>query len=318
MGGDLIIFGLSFLVIGVAFIIISRAREKSHYQDRISDLERYRKQVDEMRLSGQDTSGAPRNRAYRGNQENNGAWSQLINQLNGKSDAEKKKIQEAFEMAGWHTDKALLIYGGAKIGLLLFGALKAWIYVHLMTELSLTLKIAVVLAVALLASYAVDWVLRFAVKKRQVKIEKGFPDALDLMVICSEAGLSLNAIINRVSKDVGQIHPDLGYEMSILAIELNMLSSRKAALENFSNRLQSQLCKNMVGSLLQAEQYGTPISQTMKTLAEEFRFDRLMNAEQRAAKLPVLMAGPLVLFIFPSLFIVILGPAIINIMNQFG
>ncbi len=316
MGGELIIFGLSFMIIFLAFFIVSRSRDRSSYQERLSDLDRHKKRLDSVREEGKST--VPASHAYRGSQSRENSWTRMIAQLSNKSDEEKQKINMAFEMAGWHMKSPLIAYGVAKLLFLFPSALFIGLYGYFVAQWELMILIGAVIGVALFSSYMVDWALRWVVNRRQKKIEKGFPDALDLMVICSEAGLSLNAIISRVAKDIGQIHPELGYEMSILGIELNMLSSRKEAMDNFSGRLQSQMCKNMVGSMLQAEQYGTPISQTMRTLAEEFRFDRLMTAEQRAAKLPVLMAGPLVLFIFPSLFVVILGPAIINVMKQMG
>lgn len=316
MGSELIIFGLSFMIIFLAFFIVSRSRDRSAYQERLADLDHHKKRLETAR--GEAKPSATGGHAYRGSQSKEGSWGRMIAQLSNKSDEEKQKINMAFEMAGWHLKSPLMAYGLAKLLFLFPSAPFVGLYGYFVAQWELMLLIGAVIGVALLSSYMVDWALRWMVNRRQKKIEKGFPDALDLMVICSEAGLSLNAIISRVAKDIGQIHPELGYEMSILGIELNMLSSRKQAMDNFSARLQSQMCKNMVGSMLQAEQYGTPISQTMRTLAEEFRFDRLMTAEQRAAKLPVLMAGPLVLFIFPSLFVVILGPAIINVMTQMG
>ena len=288
--------------------------------DRVQDLEKHRKALEEARLHGK-TSNKPKSsgtRAYLRADRSQSIWSKLFNTIHYKSEEERKKLRLMFNMAGWRSENSLLIYGCAKLFIIFPVGFSVWTYIQYYTEWGLMMEVGGIIAAALLSSYAVDWCVKYAVKRRQRAIARAFPDALDLMVICAEAGLSLSAIIQRVSKDIAQIHPDLGYEMGLLAIELNMLSSRKEALENFSKRLQSAICKNIVGNLLQSEQYGTAISQTMRTLAEEFRFERLMTAEERAAKLPVLLAAPLVLFIFPSLFIIILGPAIINVMSHFN
>src|SRR5207247_3290363 len=125
---------------------------------------------------------------------------------------------------------------------------------------------------------------------RQDRILKAFPEALDLMVICTEAGLSLTATIQRVAREISQISPDLGYELALLSIELNMLPDRRRALQNFSDRLESAYFKSIVSNISQAEQYGTPIAQTMRIVAEEFRINRLLKAEEKASRLPALLS----------------------------
>ena len=169
-----------------------------------------------------------------------------------------------------------------------------------------------------MGSYLVDVVLDRLVKNRQERIRKSFPEALDLMVICTEAGLSLTATVQRVAREVSQISPDLGFELALLSIELNMFSDRTKALLNFSDRMDSPYFKSIVANIIQAEQYGTPIAQTMRVIAEQFRQDRLVEAEERAAKLPALLSLPMMVFIFPCIYIVIIGPAAIKILGSFG
>ena len=173
------------------------------------------------------------------------------------------------------------------------------------------------MAAALIGSYLVDFILKQLVKARQERIQRAFPEALDLMVICTEAGLSLSATVQRVAREIAQISPDLGYELAVLSVELNMLPDRRKALRNFSDRLDSPHFKAIISNLTQSEQYGTPIAQSMRVISEEFRSDRLFKAEEAAAKLPVKLTLPTMLFIFPSLYFVILGPALINVFATF-
>jgi len=176
-------------------------------------------------------------------------------------------------------------------------------------------KVSAVLASGLIGSYLVDFILDRLVKKRQERIRKAFPEALDLMVICTEAGLSLTATVQRVAREVSQLSPDLGFELALLSIELNMFSDRTKALINFSDRMDSPYFKSIIANIIQAEQYGTPIAQTMRVIAEQFRQDRLIEAEERAAKLPALLSLPMMIFIFPCIYIVIIGPAAIKVME---
>ncbi len=194
-------------------------------------------------------------------------------------------------------------------------ALLALGFVIYFTEWNLLYKILAIIVAALIGSYLVDFILQRLVNRRQERIRKAFPEALDLMVICTEAGLSLTATVQRVAREVSQIAPDLGYELALLSIELNMLSDRRKALQNFSDRMDSAYFKSIIVNIIQAEQYGTPIAQTMRLISEQFRQDRLIEAEERAAKLPVLMSLPMMLFIFPCIYIVILGPAVIKVME---
>ena len=169
-----------------------------------------------------------------------------------------------------------------------------------------------------MGSYLVDFILYKLVEGRQARISKAFPDALDLMVLCTESGLSLAATVQRVAQEIAQISPDLGYELALLSIELNMLSDRQKALQNFSDRLDSPYFKSIISNIQQSEQYGTPIAQTMRVVSEQFRQDRLVAAEERATKLPVLLTLPMMLFIFPCIYIFIAGPAVIKVLGALG
>lgn len=149
--------------------------------------------------------------------------------------------------------------------------------------------------------------------KRTKEIQKGLPDALDLLVICAEAGLTVDAAFNRVAKELGRAYPELGDEFALTAIELSFLNERKQAFNNLAYRVNLEAVKGVVTTMIQTERYGTPLASALRVLSAEFRNERMMRAEEKAARLPAIMTVPLILFILPVLFIVILGPAACSI-----
>ncbi|WP_338241128.1 type II secretion system F family protein [Aurantiacibacter hainanensis] len=149
--------------------------------------------------------------------------------------------------------------------------------------------------------------------KRTKAIQKGLPDALDLLVICAEAGLTVDAAFNRVAKELGRAYPELGDEFALTAIELSFLNERRQAFENLAYRVNLEAVRGVVTTMVQTERYGTPLASALRVLSAEFRNERMMRAEEKAARLPAIMTVPLILFILPVLFIVILGPAACSI-----
>ena len=149
--------------------------------------------------------------------------------------------------------------------------------------------------------------------KRTAEIQKGLPDALDLLVICAEAGLTVDASFNRVAKELGRAYPELGDEFALTAIELSFLNERRQAFNNLAYRVDLEAVKGVVTTMVQTERYGTPLASALRVLSAEFRNERMMRAEEKAARLPAIMTVPLILFILPVLFIVILGPAACSI-----
>lgn len=154
-------------------------------------------------------------------------------------------------------------------------------------------------------------------KKRTDAIRKGLPDALDLLVICAEAGLTVDAAFNRVAKELGRAYPELGDEFALTAIELSFLNERKKAFDNLAYRVNLDSVKGVVTTMVQTEKYGTPLASALRVLSAEFRNERMMRAEEKAARLPAIMTIPLILFILPVLFVVILGPAACSIADAF-
>jgi tight adherence protein C len=162
-----------------------------------------------------------------------------------------------------------------------------------------------------------DFVLKRLAAQRRLRLEQGVPDALDLLVICAEAGLTVDAAFNRVAKELGKAYPELGDEFGLTAIELGFLNERRQAFENLATRVDLEAVRGVVTTMIQTEKYGTPLASALRVLSAEFRHQRMMRAEEKAARLPAIMTVPLILFILPTLFVVILGPASCSIHDSF-
>jgi tight adherence protein C len=176
------------------------------------------------------------------------------------------------------------------------------------------LKKFMIFAGALLLAYkAPDLYVNNKITKRSEAIRKGVPDALDLLVICAEAGLTVDAAFARVARELGSAYPELGEEFQLTSIELSFLTERRMAFENLADRVRLDALKGVVTTMIQTEKYGTPLASALRILSAEFRHERMMRAEEKAARLPAIMTVPLILFILPTLFVVILGPAACSI-----
>jgi tight adherence protein C len=174
-------------------------------------------------------------------------------------------------------------------------------------------------AAGLIGGYkAPDLFVQNKITKRTSGIRKGLPDALDLLVICAEAGLTVDAAFGRVAKELGKAYPELGDEFALTSIELGFLTERRQAFENLSHRVNLDAMRGVVTTMIQTEKYGTPLASALRVLSGEFRNERMMRAEEKAARLPAIMTVPLILFILPTLFVVILGPAACSIADAFA
>jgi tight adherence protein C len=304
---DLISFILAFIILYLSFSFISKLRQEDNFKKRLKDLMVYKEYLLQKE--------AVVTKAYTRRDTDPSGLKKFVEKVQGAETGKKDDLKVKFDKAGIKSSNAWLIYGLAKMGMVFpFAGLAAFI-VFKFTTFPLLYKIVLIIASGLLGSYFVDIILSFMIVARQERILKAFPEALDLMVVCTEAGLSLTATIQRVAREISQMCPDLGYELALLSIELNMLTDRQKALQNFSDRLDSPYFKSIVSNISQAEQYGTPIGQTMRIISEEFRANRLLKAEEKAARLPALLSLPMMVFIFPCIYLIVLGPAIINIIT---
>lgn len=217
--------------------------------------------------------------------------------------------------AGYQSRDAIFVFLFFKLALMAGLAAGCAFFVFIMFGAKVPPAIGLI---AVLVSALVGWLLPdVAVKnqsqKREDILRKAMPDALDLMVICAEAGLSLDAAFDRVGKEVGPTCPELAEEIGLTAVELNFLPDRGAALRGLSERVPLPSVIALVNTLIQTEKYGTPLAQALRVLSGEMREERMMRAEEKAARLPAILTVPMILFILPPLFIVLIGPAAIKV-----
>ena len=235
-------------------------------------------------------------------------------------DDQLKKTQLRLMQAGIRTkDLAFFIIFARFVLPVIIGlsAVIALYVMHYFPEWSWFRRYATVAALLVGSYKAPDIWLSNKVKKRSHAIRKGLPDALDLLVICAEAGLTVDAAFNRVAKELGKAYPELGDEFGLTAIELGFLNERRQAFENLAQRVDLEAVRGVVTTMIQTEKYGTPLASALRVLSAEFRHQRMMRAEEKAARLPAIMTVPLILFILPTLFVVILGPASCSINDSF-
>ena len=200
----------------------------------------------------------------------------------------------------------------APIGMFAF----AMIYIFLILKLDqpLFLKLAMAMAAAWLGMRIPTLFIRNRIARRQLSIRRAFPDALDLLLICVESGMSVEAAFKKVSQEItGQSIP-LAEEMTLTTAELSYLQERRQAFDNLAKRTDLEGVKAVCTALIQAERYGTPIGQALRVLSQEIRDMRMSEAEKKAAALPPKLTVPMILFFLPVLFVVILGPAAIQVM----
>lgn len=248
-----------------------------------------------------------------------GVMRQVVNKFNLLRSKQASQVTNKLAQAGWRSRDAIVIYLFFKLVLPILVGLTAVVllYGFYVTELGDMMRIGVALGSILVAGLGPDIFVKNMIVRRQAEIRKAMPDTLDLMVICAEAGLTLDAALMRVSREVGQSVPEMGDELSLTSIELGFLSDRKQALANLSRRVGIPSMRAVVTTLTQTERYGTPLAQSLRVLAAEFRNERMMRAEEKAARLPALLTLPLIVCILPTLFIVLLGPAVLQVMDQF-
>ncbi len=183
-------------------------------------------------------------------------------------------------------------------------------------EISDSLTLLIIFGAAGFGFYLPQILIKNQIIKRQEEIGLTFPDALDMMLICVQGGIGLEQTIDRVAEEMAESSPLLAEELGILSAEMSMLNDRRAALQDFARRVGSGAARNFATAMVQAEQYGTSVSQAMRVMAEDLRDQRMQEAERKAMALPPKLTVPMILFFLPSLFVVILGPVGVQIAHM--
>lgn len=241
----------------------------------------------------------------------------LIERFKLKEKFDPKLLRAHLSRGGFRSQAALTMYISATLGMPVILVVLAYLYSRLAFPNLDTIRFLAVLAASgAIGYYAPRLYVDNAAAKRQKVLTRAFPDALDLLVICVEAGLSLEAALNRVTEEMAVSSPMIAEEIGLLSAELAFLGDRRQAYENFSDRTGLEAAKSLATTLIQSERYGTSVSVGLRVLSQESRDSRLAAAEKKAAALPAKLTVPMILFFLPVLFIVIAGPAGINISNN--
>jgi tight adherence protein C len=237
-----------------------------------------------------------------------------LNKWLGQDEARSLLMQ-----AGYRGQAPYVTYLFCRMAMPIFMLLFAAFYIFIVLDLDYPtmMKVAMCIGAAYFGVYSPNLFLKNAISRRQLSIKRAFPDALDLLLICVESGMSVEAAFRRVSEEVGSQSVALAEELTLTTAELSYLPDRRQAYENLAQRTGLEGVKAVCIALQQAERYGTPLGTTLRVLAQENRDMRMSEAEKKAAALPPKLTVPMIVFFLPVLFVVILGPAVIKALAQF-
>jgi tight adherence protein C len=235
-----------------------------------------------------------------------------LNKWLGQEEAREKLIQAGYR---GQAPYVTFLFFRLVSPTLLVSAASFYIFVMGKLDKPLAIKAGILLIAAYIGMQLPYVILKNKIQKRQMSMRRAFPDALDLLLICVESGMSVETAFKRVSDEIGTQSIALAEEFTLTTAELSYLPERRLAYENLARRTNLEGVKSVCVALQQAERYGTPVGQTLRTMAQENRDMRMSEAEKKAAGLPPKLTVPMIIFFLPVLFIVILGPAVIKLMG---
>lgn len=248
-----------------------------------------------------------------------GAMKAILERLKLENILHSPALRSKMSQAGWRGQAPMVIFGFTRLlapivftifaAIILFGGDNF--------DMETNGKILSTVGAAVAGFYLPNLMVQNVIQKRQHALNRGFPDALDLLVICVEAGLSIEAAFSRVAEELADSWPIVAEEFGLTTAELAFLGDRRLALENLSQRTGTDGVRSLATALIQSERYGTPLAVSLRVLSQESRDKRLSRAEEKAGSLPAKLTIPMILFFLPVVFFVVLGPAIIQVMKQF-
>jgi tight adherence protein C len=246
-----------------------------------------------------------------------GFMQQIVNRLNLRKAFDSEEVRDLLKMAGLRGQAPLVAYMFFRLIMPIIVTIVALIYLFAVANLQHPpiAKFGMAIAAGYVGFYLPNVFLKNLVQKRQSSIVQSFPDALDMLLICVQAGMSIEAAFGKVSKEVSNQSLELAEEFSLTTAELSYLQDRRVAFENLGKRTGIGGIKAVATALIQAERYGTPVGQALRVMAKESRDARMSEAERKAAALPPKLTVPMIVFFLPVLFVVILGPAILQVMK---
>lgn len=244
---------------------------------------------------------------------------QLVDGLRLRRVFEAESTRDLLRQAGYRSERHLVTFLTIRLVAPFVVAMLAFAYSGAIQTASIPHARLVATFLGMVAGYYLPVLLvKNLITRRQQSIRQAWSDALDLMVICVESGMTVEPALQRVSREIGSISVPLAEELTLTVAELSYLQDRRKAFENLAKRTGMATVKSVVTSLIQSERYGTPLSTALRVLAQENRDMRMQEAEKKAAALPPKLTVPMILFFLPAVFVVVLGPSILNLMKIFG
>lgn len=223
------------------------------------------------------------------------------------------KIREKLIQAGIRNQSAIITFMFIRVAL----PFALVLFLVIILKMALLPKLLILMLTGAVGFYLPSIVVSNNIQKRQQELKRAFPDALDLLLICVEAGLSAEASFVRVADELMVTSPVLAEEIALTSAELSFLPERKTAYENLFKRTGLQAARSLTTALIQSEKYGTPLATALRVVSQESRDTRMSAAEKKAGSLPAKLTVPMIVFFLPVLFIVIIGPAVVTIVSQF-
>lgn len=307
----------------VVFTFGAQFFDRSDLKKRIKDvaIERERMRGVEMaRLRGGERGGDAGARATLRAAEGTSFTTGMVERFSLRKAFLDETTVEKLTQAGFRGPRHLtsFLFQRFATPIILFGG--AFVYLGFMApaDRPLYLSALYALTIGLAGAYLPNLILKNAILKRQASVRKSWPDALDLMLLCVESGMSIEHALKRVGKEIGQQSPELAEELALTTAELSFLENRGTAYENLSKRTGLDGVRAVMTALIQADRYGTSVGTSLRVMAEEGREERMMAAEKKAAALPPKLTVPLIVFFLPVLFIVIISPAMIKVFATGG
>lgn len=247
-----------------------------------------------------------------------GVFRAILSQFKLESLASSAGVRQRLIMAGWRSQSAVVTYVFIRLASSVFLAFLVLLLLSIQQRYGMTLTQQLIYAgvAGVFGFYFPQIIVTNVIQKRQKEMTKAFPDSLDLLTICVEAGASIEAAFARVTEEVADASPILAQEFGLTSAELAFLGDRGKAYLNFAERTGIPAVRALATTLVQAETYGTPIAVALRVLSQESRDERMNRAEKKAAALPAQLTVPMIVFFLPPLFVVIMGPAVMSVMKM--
>ena len=301
-------------VFATAYTVVQPLFERDKLSTRIKSVAVEREQI---RARERARLAAEASRANLRRESAKPYMQRVVDSLDLRKALADDKTVARLRMAGFRGQAPLVVFLFARVTLPLLFAAVVFFYVFFIAKLNqpTMIKGLIVIGAAYVGFYAPNLYVSNTVSKRQLSVRRAWPDALDLMLICVESGMSLEMSFRKVAEEIGQQSVELAEELALTTAELSYLPDRRQAFENLHLRTGLETVRSVMTSLIQAERYGTPLGNALRVLAQENRDQRMNDAEKKAAALPPKLTVPMIVFFLPVLMAVILGPAAIQIMH---